>query len=230
MKPMFSAALLGAIILAGAAQGASLILDSFTEGEHFLSLGGRTGTGMPITGPAVTNRSSTLSVREAAPGTTMTSTLSTTAGTLDFFVDGVSINSRPLNLRLGYRMISPLPFSFSGYSALEFDFSAMSGTGHLIVELGSGSDIYGPETHRILLNEPGTVLVPFDQLNFGAGGSVDSFLFMHFAFEAASEQFSFTLDEVRAVPEPSSAALMAGFGVFLLTARRRREERQPNLP
>ena len=45
---------------------------------------------------------------------------------------------------------------------------------------------------------------------------------MRFIFEARSTEFSFTLDEIRLVPEPSGALLALAAGAGILTRRRRR--------
>ena len=196
----------------------SLVLDSFTEGDHVLSLDGVSKIASSVTGPIGSARLSNLSERLASPGTTMTSTLSTTNGTLDLDIHGTSIDSRPLDLSLDY--YGGGPFTLLGYSLLEVDVSALAGTGFLIVEVGSASDTYGPEAIRVSLSGPGTVDVPFDELNYGADGSIESFYSIHFTFEAASEDFSFVLDEIRAVPEPTSLACLLLGAVALLAHRR----------
>jgi hypothetical protein len=138
---------------------------------------------------------------------------------LSFVVEGQPITTNRLDLRIHYSQGGP--FSILGYNAFEFDFSALTGTGALIVELGRGSAIYGPETHRIPLESPGLVSVPFSELNYGAGGSVEQFFAIHFVFEANTDQFSFTLDEIRLVPEPGSFQL-AVLGLIFLSRRRSR--------
>lgn len=200
------------------AQGASLVLDSFTEGDHFLSHDDDLEAVAAVTTPFGTSRRTTLGIPRLAPGTTVASTLSTTDGTLGFVVDGVSSISRPLSLRMSYRYGGP--FSLLGYSAFEFDISALSGSGSLIVELGSQST-YRPTANRIALTGPGTVSVPFSELNFGSNGSIESFSALHFTVEAETEEFSMTLDEIRVVPEPSTTVLSMPLALTLLLRRRR---------
>lgn len=199
--------------------GASIVVDSFTEGDHFLSIDGARGTAALVTSPFGSTRATRISNRLAAPGTVMTSTLSTTGGTLDFVVDGMGLESQPLDLRMSY--VGGGPFSLLGYSAFELDILAFSGSGSLIVELGNQTDVYGPTTNRIALAGSGTVIVPFSELNFGTNGSIASFSSMHFSFEAGSEEFSMTLGEIRVVPEPSIIMLALPFWVTILIRRRR---------
>ncbi len=70
---------------------------------------------------------------------------------------------------------------------------------------------------------PGTVTVPFDQLNFATGASLGNFNEIHFLFETASESLSFSLDEIRIVPEPCVASLLA-ISVSFLALRKRTTE------
>ena len=50
--------------------------------------------------------------------------------------------------------------------------------------------------------------------------SLDSFSVLRFIFEARSPEFSFTLDEIRLVPEPSAALLSLMAAASLLSIRR----------
>ncbi len=198
---------------------ATLVIDSFTEADFFLSVEGDTSITSDVSTPFGTRRFSRISDRIAASGTVMTSTLDSSAGTLSFNVNGQSTGSSPLDLRASYSQGGP--FSVLGYNAFEFDFSALEGSGSLIIELGSGSAVYGPSANRVTINSAGTLSVPFTSLNFGTGGSVPSFQAMHFTFEADTDQFSFTLDEVRVVPEPgASILLLLGAGSMALRRRR----------
>jgi hypothetical protein len=150
----------------------------------------------------------------------MTSTLSTATGTLDLVVNGMSLESSPLTLQMSY--FNGGPYSLLGFSAFEIDISSLTGVGNLIVELGNASDSYGPTTNRITMTGSGTISVPFSELNFATNGSTASFSAMHFTFEAASEEFSMTLGEVRVVPEPSVVALTLPFALTLLLRRHRK--------
>lgn len=200
---------------------ATLVVDSFAQGPFSLSLSGPVTNNSTIASPFGSDRSATISERLAASGATMTSTLDDSAGLLSLSIDGQStLASRPLDLRLQYS--GGGPFSLLGYNAFEFDFSNLSGSGFLIVELGGGSTaVYGPSTNRISLNTSGVTTVPFSALNFGTSGSIASFTSLHFTFEADTEQFSMTLNDIRVVPEPSVIALAMPFLLTILLRRQR---------
>lgn len=197
---------------------AAVVVDSFTEDSFELdSENSVVETSVDLA--FANRRSSRINPEFGQPSTSMSSTLDTGSGNLSFSVDGTSnISSRPLDLRMSYSQGGP--YDISGFSAYEFDFTSLSGSGFLIVELASSSSNYERLTTRIDLNSAGTLTVPFDSVNFGAGGSLDSFPATHFVFEAETEQFSFVLDEVRVVPEPSPMLLL-GLGVSGLFIRRR---------
>lgn len=197
--------------------GSTLVLDSFSSGDFVLDQNSP-GFTSAITGPIGSQRHSLVSSRVFSPGTTSQATLNSSIGILSFEVDGTSLDSRPLELALTYAPGGP--FSLLGYDALVFDFASVSGSGFIIVELGSPSDTYGPEVPRVPIDSAGSITFPFSELTFGTGGSVDSFNALQITFEAETEQFSFTLNEVRAVPEPS-AVYLAGIGVLCLLRRRR---------
>jgi hypothetical protein len=191
--------------------GSTLVLDTFTEGEFRLSPEDPK-TASLITGPIGTTRDAAISGRLATQDTILESTLSTVAGQLSFFVDGVSrIDPRRLDLCLSYVLGGS--YNLLGYNAFEFEFSSLSGVGFIIVELGRASDLYGSEVPRVRVDSAGTLTFPFEALAFGTAGSVESFEGLHITFEAESEQFSFTLDEIRIVPEPNLLGLaMLGVG------------------
>jgi|GEM_PF-2486363 len=204
----------------GQGMGASLVVDSFTESAFMLETGGLSGDASAITSPLGETRSAGITTRFLAPGTILSSTLDTGMDeSLTFTVNGTSTSqSMPLDLRASY--FGGGARSILGFSDFELDFSSLSGQGNLIVELGSQS-IPDGNTNRIALGSPGLLSIPFNQLNFGTNGSLGSFLALHFTFEAVSDNFTFELDEIRLVPEPSSAVLL-GLGVAPLLLRRRR--------
>jgi hypothetical protein len=196
------------------------VVDSFDQGPFNLTLQNYSESNN-VNLPLGLERYSTIGARRAALGTILSSSLDTTTGQVSFLVSGPSSFPNPwsfLDLRMSYSQGGP--HSIAGYAGFVFDFSQMIGAGALIVELGSGSAIYGATTHRLPLTGAGETFYSFDDLNFGPGGSVDSFHVIHFIFEAHSEQFSFTLDEIRLVPEPSVALLgLSGCALFLRRSR-----------
>jgi hypothetical protein len=197
------------------------VVDSFDQGPFNLTLQNYSESNN-VNLPLGRERFSRISTREAAQGTSRSSTLNTTTGQLSFVVSGLSTFPNPwafLNLHMTYSRGGP--YSMAGYTGFVFDFSQMIGAGALIVELGGGT-LYGASTIRLPIDGPGEVFYPFASLNYGNDSpSIDSFSALHFVFEAHTEQYSFTLDEIRLVPEPSVALLgLSGCALFL---RRRRQ-------
>ena len=214
---------LGAIFFVVALEQASastVVIDSFTEGSFALSFpSGPSGDASSISGPIGDQRSAGISNRNLVSGTTISSTLDTSSGgSLSFNADGTNTFGVPLSLNLRYT--DGGPFSLLGQSEFVLDFSSLTGTGSLIVELGR-SNTPGPSTLRVDLNSAGEVVVPFSQWNIESGETISDFSALHFTFEAVSEQFSFTLNEINAVPEPSGVLLLSLGGLVSVTRRKR---------
>ncbi|MGJ8724794.1 MAG: PEP-CTERM sorting domain-containing protein [Roseibacillus sp.] len=202
-------------------QAATFVLDSFDSGSFSLSESGQHFDSDRIGSPLGFNRDVRIRSGLATPGTSMMSVLNSSTDTLSLNFNGESESSiRPLDFRVSYKIGEP--FSLLGSTAFELDLSAFSGAGFLVVELGGGdTGFYGPNANRIALNGPGTLTVPFSELNFSPGSTIDSFSSTRFVFEAESEQFSLTLDEIRVVPEPSSFLFLSLAGLFGVTKRLR---------
>jgi hypothetical protein len=219
MKMRLKPVILAVWIAQSLAARASFVMDDFTEGAFELSLDGLTGIALTVDSPLGMRRYARIPVRLVAPGSVITSTLSTSSGSLSFLAEGKSeLESLPLNLALSY--LDGGPFNLEGYGAFEFDFAEVEGSGFLIVELGRQS-FYGPETLRVPIGGAGPIQVPFEMLNFGAGASVGSFTSTHFTFEAGTERFAFVLSEIRVIPEPSSGLFLLLGGALLMLRRRR---------
>jgi len=151
--------------------------------------------------------------------TAMTSTLNSSTGKFTVMINGTSsLPSIPLSFELIY--FGGGPYSIAGCTDFILGFSQLAGVGSLYVELGPSSETAG--IHRVDLTGPGDVFYPVADVRINGGFTLDSFNVLRFIFEARSTEFSFTLDEIRLVPEPSGAllALVAGAG---LLARRRRK-------
>jgi hypothetical protein len=201
------------------ATSASFVVDTFTEGGFELSHDGAPATGWLIGSPLGERRSARISTRLLVPGGVLESTLAEDSGTLSFLADGESnLNDSALYLNLSYTEGGP--FSLEGYEAFALDFAEVEGSGALIVELG-GRSVYGPDTLRVPITGAGTILVPFEMLNFRPNAGIDSFLATHFTFEAGTERFAFVLDEIRVIPEPGSGlCLLVGAALLLLRRQR----------
>ncbi len=148
----------------------------------------------------------------------MTSTLNSAAGTLTFVVNGTPLGpNAPLALQLVYSAGGP--YDITGCTGFILGFSELSGVGSLYVEVGSSDGIVGE--HRVDLTGPGDVFYSVADVKPNSIHTVDSFNILRFVFEARSPEFSFTLDEIRLVPEPSGALPALAAGAGLLVRRRR---------
>lgn len=200
--------------------GAALVIDSFDQGGFSLSIDGTVANTSTVLGPLSTVRSERLRARNSPSGTTFTTTLDESDGFLVFALaePGPLLSDPAPSLHLAYGGSGP--HSILGYSAFEFQFLSVSGTGFLIVELGSES-IKNDSTLRVPISGSGALSVPFDQINFGSGGTLESFSTINFEFEGQSSDFTFALNEIRVVPEPAILMLFI-FGAGAALAKRGR--------
>lgn len=153
------------------------------------------------------------------PGGNMVATLNASAGTLTFAANGTPrFLNGPLALQLVYAAGGP--YNIAGCASFILGFSRLSGVGSLYVEVGSSDGITGE--YRVDLTGPGDVNYSVGNVKPNSIHSVESFNILRFVFEARSTEFSFTLDEIRLVPEPSGAVLALTAGAGLLALRRRR--------
>lgn len=217
MKTLIFAFFLGVAI--STAQAAVTVLDSFTEGPFNLSIEGVESSSSPVSSPFGETRRGRINPRRAIAGGTATSTLDDSLGTLTFNVDALPSGPGAIDLRLSYT--GGGPHSLLGFSTLEFDFSAISGTGSLMVSLDYAEAVYGPSLFRLPLNSTGTTAFDVSDIILGSGASLGDFDSMQIIFEADTEQFAFTLSEIRAIPEPSAILLTPSFFLSILLRRRR---------
>jgi hypothetical protein len=217
MKPLIFALLL--TITLSSTRAAVTVLDSFTEGPFAISISGLTSASDSITSPFAETRGAGVSSRQAMAGGTVTSTLNDSLGTLAFNVNALPSGSGAIDLRMGYT--GGGPHSLLGFTALEFDFSAVAGTGSLLVALDYSDAVYGSSLFRVPLNSTGTTVFNASDITLGSGASLADFDSMQIIFEANTEQFAFTLNEIRAVPEPSTILLTLSFLLTTLLRRRR---------
>jgi hypothetical protein len=214
------------VVSTSLAASAVTVVDSFDSGSLFLSLDGVSGKALAVETPFGLTRSATLDTRRAPAGSVITATFDSSAGgSLSFFADRTASGEASGALVMSMSYWKGGPYSLDGFSAFEFDFGDVIGSGFLVVEVGSAAAILGPSFHRLTIDQAGVLTVPFDQLNVtDSSASLDFFHSLHFTFESDSDIFSFTLNEIRAVPEPSSA-LLALVGMGALMRRRRSVKR-----
>ncbi len=193
------------------------MVDTFDQGGF--SITGSNPVDETVNLPLAQRRVASFIVAGGASVTTLTSTLNSSTGKLTFIVNGSSpLPNFPLSLQLVYA--GGGPYNITGCTDFILGFSQLSGVGSLYVQLGSAEGTAG--IHRVDLTAPGDVLFSVPDVKLSPGQPLDGFDVLRFVFEARSTEFSFTLDEIRLVPEPSGALLALVAGAGLLARRRRR--------
>ena len=141
-------------------------------------------------------------------------------GVLTYTVVGTStVESFPLGMSLVYANSMQVQ-SLAGFSGIFLGFTGLTGVGTLYVELGSSLGIF--DVQRVNLTGRGEVFYPISSIHANPGHTLEEFSVLKFTFEARTPEFSFTLDEIRLVPEPGSAACFLVAGAAGLSVRRRR--------
>ena len=154
----------------------------------------------------------------------MQSSLDATAGTVSLVVSGAPGEGysfcSPFRLSIAYA--DTVMHDITDYTGFMLGFSNLSGVGSMYVEVGGQAS--QAQVNRISLTGAGDFFYPLDRVYENVGFSKDSFNILIFTFEATSPEFSFTLDEIRLIPETSSSALL-GASLLLLGCRRTRRPR-----
>jgi len=196
------------------------IVDTFEQGGFSISYPANPNpVSEAVNLPLAQQRGAAFKLQSTPPDTTMTSTLDASAGTLTFAVNGTIVYPNgPPALQLVYSRGGP--YDITRCTGFFLGFSELSGVGSLYVEVGSSDGSVGE--HHMDLTGPGDVFYSVTDVKPNSIHTVDSFNILRFIFEARSPRFSFTLNEIRLVPEPSGAllALVAAAGSL---ARRRRD-------
>jgi hypothetical protein len=214
-SPLLVIAVIG-IVSGSVTHAAVTIVDTFDQGGFSITPSSGTFE-QEVNLPLARRRLADQSRWATSPGASMTSTLNSGTGTLTFVTSGTSLSVFPMSLTLVYA--GAPHYNIAGCTEFILGFSELSGVGTLYIELGGSNGLDG--VFRVDLTGPGEVHYSVSDVYEGSGHTLDSFNVLTFRFESRSPQFSFTLDEIRLVPEPSGAllALVAGAG---LLARRRR--------
>ena len=198
---------------------AVILVDTFDQGGFSIFRPGGNPSDEMVNLPLGTQRGAELSGWASSPGSTMTSTLNSSTGKLNFIASGTATNPTfPMSLSLVYG--GPDLHSIAGCTEFILGFSELSGVGTLYIELGGSNGFTG--VLRVDLTGPGELHYPVTGVYEGAGHTLDSFNVLTFKFESRSSQFSFTLDEIRLIPEPSASVLALAAGAGLLAWRRRK--------
>jgi hypothetical protein len=199
---------------------ATLLVDSFDQASYFTDNLGHFSQNVSL--PLANRRSPALRGCPAPDsGAIMESRLDAGTGKLSLFVSGAPVGNHPLcPLGLSIAYNDNTIHDITGYTGFILGFSNMSGVGYMYVEVG-GQDLQA-QVNRINLTGAGDFFYPLDQVYENVGFTKDSFNILIFTFQATSPEFSFTLDEIRLVPEASSSALL-GATLLLLGSRRTRK-------
>ena len=209
----------GLLGISGQSKGALLVIDSFDQGAVNLSIDGSVQDTQNGIGDRGVQRYMALipADRDAAPETTVTASVDPLNPGLSFTVDGFAILPRLLlDLRVQYGRDSRL--LLAGYSAFEFEILSVSGSGNLILDMGTLAPNDSDVT-VIELTGPGIVRVPFSEVVFDPNQPS----LIGFSVQARSGQFSVKLGQFSAIPEPSQF-LMSAVGLSVALMMRRRPE------
>ncbi|WP_200391915.1 hypothetical protein [Roseibacillus ishigakijimensis] len=184
-----------------------MILDDFSFGESSLSSEGMASDSV-LYDTLLTERREILGAGEPSWVAAITSQ------ELSFSVSQHSPSPRRTYLSVSY--FSSEEFSLFGYNAFAVDLVDVVGSGELVVSVdGSfGRDVAVP------INGDGMIISPFEYL--GTTEPLDSLTSIRFRFYAVSEDFSAKIDNLRLVPELSSALLL-GIGGLLVVSNRCRD-------
>jgi hypothetical protein len=200
-----------ALLVAAAthSQAATVVLDSFTEGSVNLS----DGFGGPDVDVLTTGL---LQLRDVDldGGGEYTATLVTGSGTLNYTVD---LRGQPNGVRMTliYQRPDQGLFSLIGTEGFSIHVQGIVGAGELIMFVNPGSS----RSVSIPLNTAGELFYPVG--NLGGNFTLDQLNQVGLHFIARSPDFSITLGEISAVPEPSGTVLFGLVASAGLFARRR---------
>ncbi len=184
---------------------ASLTLDSFSEGDFLLQKGGDDFVDTMINSPLIDRRR----VYGSSLGTWSVS-LSPSSGSLNYSITDIpSGQSARLGMSIRY---SGNTVDLLGYDAFLFDFTSVTGTALLDVQLNNQNvDAMIPVT----FDSSGQLFYPLSNI---AANDLSSISDIIFRVIPQSDTFSFSLNEVSVVPEPSALVLflLGGAGIFWL--------------
>jgi len=205
-----------AIAVAGAATQCSLavsvIFDSFSEGSFHLQNGGDDFHHSGVFSPLLLD---TRRVYSGGNGT-WSVTLASGTGVLEYNVDEILSTAR-FGLSLRYtRGTSGQGWSLLGYDALVFDFTNVTGEGMLDISVPNQNF---DEMVRRSVTTPGQLIYPLEDLAANNLGSISD---MAIRFTPITDSFSFSLNEITVVPEPSVSGMLVPLAALLVGRRTRR--------
>jgi len=194
--------------------GASVMLDSFSEGSFLLQGDGTRTNETSIVSPFVTTRTT-----DAWGNCTWSVTLPPDSGVLTYVVAEILAGQGGTRFAMGIEYINTSGgWSFLGYDALVFDFTSVTGEG--LLEIFVSDQDFGAMVRRSVA-APGLLVYPLEDL---AASDLGALSRMSVRVIPQSETFSFSLNEITVVPEPSILMMLLSVAFVFCGRRVRRSE------
>lgn len=175
---------------------ATLILDSFSQGDFILQSGGANSNDTTITSPLMDSR-----IVDGFGVGTWSVSLASGSGSLNYSVTEILEGQGTTRFGMNFRYERTGADDLLGYSAFSLDFTNVSGTALLEVFVknqNAGAMI------PVTLDSSGQLIYSFANL---AANDLSAITDISFRVIPQSDTFSFALNEVSVVPEPSTLIL-----------------------
>lgn len=207
MKSILSVFLVAVAIVGShpRASAATLILDSFSQGDFFLQSGGPNFNDTAITSPLMDSR-----IVDGFGVGTWSVSLASSSGSLIYSVTEILSGQGTTRFGMNFRYERTGAVDLLGYSAFGLDFTDVTGTGLLEVFVNNQN---AGAMIPVTLDSSGQLFYPFANL---AANDLSTITDISFRVIPQSNTFSFALNEVSVVPEPSTLVLclLGAAGVF----------------
>ena len=191
------------------AYAATLILDSFSQGDFLLQNGGISSNDTTITSPLMDTR-----IVDGFGVGTWSVSLASSSGSLNYSVTEILSGQGTTRFGMNFRYERAGAIDLLGYSAFSLDFTNVTGTALLEVFVNNQN---AGAMIPVTLDSSGQLVYPFANL---AANDLSAIADISFRVIPQSDTFSFALNEVAVVPEPS-ALILCLFGAAGVFWRRR---------
>jgi hypothetical protein len=185
--------------------GATVLLDSFDTGDFRVAAGSPdfdNVSSSPINSPFAESRSVALRDRRQVLET-FTGSVASGSLQVDMFSNQGQLEFFPVFF---LKYVGENPTTLLSNQAFSFNFSEVTGNGTIYIQLDTQLTV-GSEDILVPISEAGRVIVPVDSFGIAPNSSLSSFQSINIDFEGRTPEFSFTLDEINVIPEPSTALL-----------------------
>lgn len=204
------------IVLAAAggqvAFGASVMLDTFSEGDFLIPQGGILSDQSSIASLLIDTR------RVEGTGLGIWSaSIVAGSGVLNYDVPEYIPGGRGTFLELRYTRGSGI-WSLLGYDALVFDFASVTGTGLMEVYITASN---ASEVVQVPVTTPGPLNYSLENM---AAPSLDDVGALTVRFYPEVDGFSVSLDQITVVPEPSVSVMLFAVLTLIIGRRARRHQ------